>query len=242
MGPVKAALEAACRYLAYELGPRDIRVHAISPGPLKTRAASGIKDFEMLLNEAASKAPLGELVDIMDVGWTCAYLATPLRAGSRAAQSMSTAAPTSSPDYRRLEHFQRENMTSIAVINAGSSSIKLAVYDRAMHPTLLLRPSQDYAANRRLVAKGEINGIVHQPTDDAFRRNEARRTLYRREIRRVLRRVNLCATPTVFTAFTMSPSETENSGGAFAGPPMLRSKARALGFHGSPSPFPRCST
>ena len=46
MGPVKAALEAACRYLAYELGPRDIRVHAISPGPLKTRAASGIKDFE----------------------------------------------------------------------------------------------------------------------------------------------------------------------------------------------------
>ena len=77
MGPVKAALEAACRYLAYELGPKGVRVHAISPGPLKTRAASGIKDFELLLNEAASKAPLGELVDIMDVGWTCAYLATP---------------------------------------------------------------------------------------------------------------------------------------------------------------------
>ncbi|HYA80186.1 MAG TPA: enoyl-ACP reductase FabI [Methylocystis sp.] len=77
MGPVKAALEAACRYLAYELGPRGVRVHAISPGPLKTRAASGIKDFELLLNEAARKAPLGELVDIMDVGWTCAYLATP---------------------------------------------------------------------------------------------------------------------------------------------------------------------
>jgi len=77
MGPVKAALEAACRYLAFELGPRGIRVHAISPGPLKTRAASGLKDFELLLNEAAHKAPLGELVDIMDVGWTCAYLATP---------------------------------------------------------------------------------------------------------------------------------------------------------------------
>ncbi|MGQ3298848.1 enoyl-ACP reductase FabI [Reyranella sp.] len=77
MGPVKAALEAACRYLAYELGPRRIRVHAISPGPLKTRAASGLKDFELLLNEAAHKAPLGELVDIMDVGYTCAYLATP---------------------------------------------------------------------------------------------------------------------------------------------------------------------
>jgi enoyl-[acyl-carrier protein] reductase I len=77
MGPVKAALEAACRYLAFELGPKGIRVHAISPGPLKTRAASGLKDFELLLNEAAQKAPLGELVDIMDVGWACAYLATP---------------------------------------------------------------------------------------------------------------------------------------------------------------------
>ena len=77
MGPVKAALEACCRYLAYELGPRGIRVHAISPGPLKTRAASGIKDFDVLLNDAAQRAPLGELVDIMDVGFTCAFLATP---------------------------------------------------------------------------------------------------------------------------------------------------------------------
>jgi enoyl-[acyl-carrier protein] reductase I len=77
MGPVKAALESACRYLAYELGHQGIRVHAISPGPLKTRAASGLKDFELLLNEAARKAPVGELVDIMDVGYTCAYLATP---------------------------------------------------------------------------------------------------------------------------------------------------------------------
>lgn len=76
MGPVKAALEACCRYLAYELGHKGIRVHAISPGPLKTRAASGLKDFELLLNEAAEKAPLGELVDIMDVGFTCAYLST----------------------------------------------------------------------------------------------------------------------------------------------------------------------
>ncbi len=77
MGPVKAALEAACRYLAFELGPMDIRVHAISPGPLKTRASSGIKDFELLLNEAAQKTPIGELIDIMDVGFACAYLATP---------------------------------------------------------------------------------------------------------------------------------------------------------------------
>jgi len=77
MGPVKAALESTCRYLAHELGPRGIRVHAISPGPLKTRAASGLKDFDLLLNEAAERAPLGELVDVDDVGYTCAYLATP---------------------------------------------------------------------------------------------------------------------------------------------------------------------
>jgi enoyl-[acyl-carrier protein] reductase I len=77
MGPVKAALEAACRYLAFELGPRGIRVHPISPGPLKTRAASGLKDFDLMLNEAVQKSPVGELVDIMDVGFACAYLATP---------------------------------------------------------------------------------------------------------------------------------------------------------------------
>lgn len=77
MGPIKAALEASCRYLAYELGPRGIRVHAISPGPLKTRAASGLKDFDRLMDEAAQRAPLRELVDIMDVGRACAYLATP---------------------------------------------------------------------------------------------------------------------------------------------------------------------
>ena len=77
MGPVKAALESAVRYLAYELGPKDIRVHAVSPGPLKTRAASGIKNFDELLAEATQRAPIGELVDIDDVGLTTAFLATP---------------------------------------------------------------------------------------------------------------------------------------------------------------------
>jgi enoyl-[acyl-carrier protein] reductase I len=77
MGPVKAALEASCRYLAYELGAKDIRVHAVSPGPLKTRAASGLKDFDLLLNEAQERSPLGELIDITDVGYAVAYLATP---------------------------------------------------------------------------------------------------------------------------------------------------------------------
>lgn len=77
MGPVKAAVEACCRYLAYELGGKGIRVHAISPGPLRTRAGAGLKNFEQLLNEAALRAPIGELADTMDIGFACAFLATP---------------------------------------------------------------------------------------------------------------------------------------------------------------------
>ena len=77
MGPVKAALEAAVRYLAYELGPRGIRVHAVSPGPIKTRASSGLKDFDRLVEQSAERAPVGELVDIDDVGMATAFLAAP---------------------------------------------------------------------------------------------------------------------------------------------------------------------
>jgi enoyl-[acyl-carrier protein] reductase I len=77
MGPVKAALESVVRYLAYELGSKHIRVHAVSPGPLKTRAASGLKDFDVLLAEASNRSPIGELIDIDDVGLTTAFLATP---------------------------------------------------------------------------------------------------------------------------------------------------------------------
>ncbi len=76
MGPVKAALEAAARYLAAELGPKGIRVHAISPGPLKTRAASGIAHFDALLDQAAARAPARRLVTIEDVGFAVAGLAT----------------------------------------------------------------------------------------------------------------------------------------------------------------------
>jgi enoyl-[acyl-carrier protein] reductase I len=74
MGPVKAALESATRYLASELGPKGIRVHAISPGPLKTRAASGITEFDKLLEKAQSKAPARSLVSIDDVGLAVAFL------------------------------------------------------------------------------------------------------------------------------------------------------------------------
>src|SRR5256714_3137957 len=75
MGVAKAALEAAVRYIAAEVGPKGIRVHAISPGPLATRAASGIPDFDELLSKAQGKAPSRKLVSIDDVGAACAFLA-----------------------------------------------------------------------------------------------------------------------------------------------------------------------
>jgi enoyl-[acyl-carrier protein] reductase I len=77
MGPVKAALESTVRYLASELGPRKIRVHAISPGPVATRAASGLKEFDRLIEESKARSPLGELVEIDDVGAAAAFLASP---------------------------------------------------------------------------------------------------------------------------------------------------------------------
>ena len=75
MGVAKAALECAVRYLAAELGPKGIRVHAISPGPLATRAASGIPEFDALLDKAKAKAPAKSLVSIDDVGVATAFLA-----------------------------------------------------------------------------------------------------------------------------------------------------------------------
>jgi len=76
MGPIKAALEASVRYIAHEFGPKGIRVHAISPGPVKTRAASGIDHFDDLLERAAKNAPMKRLVSIEDVGFATAILAT----------------------------------------------------------------------------------------------------------------------------------------------------------------------
>jgi len=75
MGVAKAALESAVRYMAAELGPKGIRVHAISPGPLATRAASGIPEFDALLDKAKAKAPARSLVSIDDVGVATAILA-----------------------------------------------------------------------------------------------------------------------------------------------------------------------
>ncbi len=74
MGPVKAALEAVVRYTAVELGEKQIRVNALSPGPVATRAASGIKDFDELLERAAKAAPEHRLVTLDDVGALAAFL------------------------------------------------------------------------------------------------------------------------------------------------------------------------
>lgn len=76
MGPVKAALESAVRYMAAELGRKGIRVHAISPGPLDTRAASGIERFDQLLERARKRAPQHQLVTVDDVGSVAAFLAS----------------------------------------------------------------------------------------------------------------------------------------------------------------------
>ncbi|MGE4348609.1 MAG: enoyl-ACP reductase FabI [Candidatus Berkiella sp.] len=74
MGPVKAALEASVRYLSAELGSQRIRVNALSTGPVKTRAASGLTHFDTLMEEAASKAPLHQLVTLAQIGEVAAFL------------------------------------------------------------------------------------------------------------------------------------------------------------------------
>ena len=76
MGPVKAALESVTRYVAAELGPKGISVHALSPGPLQTRAASGIDHFDELLANAAARTPTHHLATIDDVGAYAAFLAS----------------------------------------------------------------------------------------------------------------------------------------------------------------------
>jgi enoyl-[acyl-carrier protein] reductase I len=74
MGPVKAALESLVRYMALELGPQKIRVHAVSPGPILTRAASGIEEFDVLMKHAIERAPLGRLVTTEEVANLTAFL------------------------------------------------------------------------------------------------------------------------------------------------------------------------
>jgi enoyl-[acyl-carrier protein] reductase I len=81
MGPVKAALEASVRYAANELGEKGIRVFAMSPGPLKTRAASGIAQFDELIDMAMERAPAHRLVDIAEIGRVCAFLVSGASSG-----------------------------------------------------------------------------------------------------------------------------------------------------------------
>ncbi|HEY7220092.1 MAG TPA: enoyl-ACP reductase [Candidatus Binatia bacterium] len=74
MGVAKAALEASVRYLAHDLGPKGIRVNAISAGPLRTLAAAGISDFKSMLHHVAERAPLKRNIDAQEVGKTALYL------------------------------------------------------------------------------------------------------------------------------------------------------------------------
>ncbi len=78
MGVAKAALEASIRYLAADLGPQQIRVNAISAGPVKTLSAKGIRDFNDMLRLAAEKAPLRRNIEIMEVGKSAVYLLSDL--------------------------------------------------------------------------------------------------------------------------------------------------------------------
>ena len=81
MGVAKAALEASVRYLAYDLGEKGVRINAISAGPIKTLAASGIGGFNRILNHIEQHSPLKRNVTIEDVGSTALYLASPLSVG-----------------------------------------------------------------------------------------------------------------------------------------------------------------
>lgn len=81
MGVIKAALESAVRYMAHDLGPQGIRVFSVSPGPIMTRAASGINNFNALLEADAVKAPLGRTVTIDEVGALTAFLCSPGASG-----------------------------------------------------------------------------------------------------------------------------------------------------------------
>lgn len=76
MGPVKAALESSVRYLAADLASRNVRVHAISTGPVKTRAASGIARFDELINEVRERTPAKRLVSVEEIGKVAAFLAS----------------------------------------------------------------------------------------------------------------------------------------------------------------------
>jgi len=81
MGVAKAALEASVRYLAFDLGPRRIRVNAISAGPVKTLAARGISGFGDMLKSHAERAPLKRNVDVNEVAETAVFLASEAGAG-----------------------------------------------------------------------------------------------------------------------------------------------------------------
>ena len=111
-----------------EKGRPYVRIHPNSPGPLKTRAASGLRDFELLLNEAEQKAPLGELVDIIDVGFACAYLAMPFARRHRSLRNAHgwerflTQSGTKAPSPKSIPLPHRSQSGSFPPTRSASSS------------------------------------------------------------------------------------------------------------------------
>ena len=81
MGVAKSALESSTRYLAKDLGPRNIRINAISAGPIQTLSARGVSDFSTMLKHHAERAPLGRNVDPREVGNTAVFLCSQLSSG-----------------------------------------------------------------------------------------------------------------------------------------------------------------
>ena len=112
--------ESVVRYLAYEFGPKGIRVHAISPGPVKTRAASGIDHFDELMERAAQRAPVKRLVSIEDVGKRRPSSRRITPSSSLEKRSMSTAATTSSDNSKCVRCATRPAlMVTIAIVGSA---------------------------------------------------------------------------------------------------------------------------
>ena len=81
MGVAKAALESSVRYLAWDLGARDVRINAISAGPIRTLSSAGVSGFKDMLRHHAERAPLRKNVDLDDVGDAAVYLCSDLSRG-----------------------------------------------------------------------------------------------------------------------------------------------------------------
>jgi NAD(P)-dependent dehydrogenase (short-subunit alcohol dehydrogenase family) len=153
MGPVKAALEASVRYLATELGPRGIRVNAVSPGPMRTRAASGIPGFDDLVADARAARRCRAKWRSTTWARSARSSSATRRAPSRATSTTSTAASTSSPStFRETTMTDTFSSSDLDVIRNRTFD-EISVGDRAsIERTLTAADIQVFAA-----LSGDVN-------------------------------------------------------------------------------------